>query len=56
MLEHWTCLFEAGPSAQLHFIKKSILFLDLDVGALDLCILEHWTCPCEAGPSAQLHF
>ena len=32
MLEHWTCPFEAGPI----FNEKSCLFLDLDVGALDL--------------------
>ena len=38
MLEHWTCPSEAGPSAQLHFNKKSLLFLDLDVGALDLSL------------------
>ena len=38
MLEHWTCPFEAGPSASFIFDKKSQLFLDLDVGALDLSL------------------
>ena len=34
MSEHWTCPFEAGPKFILN--KKSLLFLDLSVGALDL--------------------
>ena len=62
-LERWTChssvglvFLKLGLRPSFIFNKKSVLFLDLDVGALDLCMLEHWTCPCEAGPSAQLHF
>ena len=44
-LQHWTCLLEAGPSAQLHFLQQIIIVsglgcwdLELVTPALDLSV------------------